>query len=66
MSFRIAIAGAGFGANVHAPAFRDLPGVTPVALALSPDRKTLYAALGDMNAIAVIDVDDAELRGSNE
>ena len=26
-----------------------------------PDEKTLYVALGDMNAIAVIDVDDSEL-----
>jgi YVTN family beta-propeller protein len=42
---------------------KDLPGVTPTALALSPDQKTLYAALGDMNAIAVIDPDDAALRG---
>ena len=42
---------------------RDLPGVTPAALALSPDQKTLYAALADMNAVAVIDVDDNELRG---
>ena len=34
---------------------RELPGVSPVAIALSPDEKTLYAALGDMNAVAVID-----------
>jgi DNA-binding beta-propeller fold protein YncE len=42
---------------------RDLPGVTPAALALSPDQKTLYAALSDMNAVAVIDVSDGSLRG---
>jgi YVTN family beta-propeller protein len=44
---------------------KDLAGATPTGLALSPDEKTLYAALGDMNAVAVIDVDDAqpELRG---
>jgi YVTN family beta-propeller protein len=42
---------------------RELCGVTPTALALSPDEKTLYAALGDMNAVAVIDADDMELRG---
>ncbi len=33
---------------------RDLAGATPTGLALSPDEKTLYAALGDMNAVAVI------------
>ena len=32
---------------------RDLAGATPTGLALSPDEKTLYAALGDMNAVAV-------------
>jgi YVTN family beta-propeller protein len=44
-------------------AARDLPGVSPVALALSPDEKTLYAAVGDMNAVAVIDTADSELLG---
>ncbi len=33
------------------------------ALALSPDQKTLYAALGDMNAVAVIDLKDSDLVG---
>jgi YVTN family beta-propeller protein len=42
---------------------RDIPGVTPAALALSPDEKTLYAALSDMNAVAVIDPSAMELRG---
>jgi YVTN family beta-propeller protein len=42
---------------------RDLVGVTPVGLALSPDGKTLYAALGDMDAAAVIDVSGFELHG---
>ncbi len=42
---------------------REVPGATPLAMALSPDEKTLYAALGDMNAIAVVDVRDAELSG---
>jgi DNA-binding beta-propeller fold protein YncE len=42
---------------------RDLPGVTPTALALSPDQKILYAALSDMNAVAVVDVPARELRG---
>jgi YVTN family beta-propeller protein len=42
---------------------RDVPGVTPTGLALSPDGKTLYAALSDMNAAAVIDANAMELRG---
>jgi YVTN family beta-propeller protein len=44
---------------------KQLAGATPTGLALSGDEKTLYATLGDMNAVAVIDVDDAvpELRG---
>jgi YVTN family beta-propeller protein len=33
-----------------------LAGVSPTSLALSADEKTLYAALGDMNAVAVIDL----------
>jgi len=35
---------------------RDLPGVSPTGMALSDDQKTLYVALGDMNAIAVVQV----------
>lgn len=35
---------------------KDFAGATPTGLALSPDEKTLYASLGDMNAVAVIDV----------
>jgi hypothetical protein len=42
---------------------RDLPGATPVALTLSPDGRTLYAALADMNAIAVIDPRRQQLLG---
>ncbi|HUO10534.1 MAG TPA: alkaline phosphatase family protein [Phycisphaerae bacterium] len=42
---------------------RDLPGVTPLGLSLSPDGRTLYAALADMNAVAVIDTDSLNLRG---
>jgi YVTN family beta-propeller protein len=37
---------------------RDLPGVTPLGMSLSPDNKRLYVALGDMNAVAVIDTGD--------
>ena len=44
-------------------AARDLPGVTPTGLALSPDGRTLVAALSDMNAVAVIDTRSNELRG---
>ena len=33
---------------------KDLAGATPTGLALSPDEKTLYASLGDMNAVASI------------
>jgi YVTN family beta-propeller protein len=44
---------------------KDFAGATPTGLALSPDGKMLYATLGDMNAVAVIDVKDgeAELEG---
>ncbi len=35
---------------------KNLPGVTPLALGLSPDQKILYAALSDLNAIAVLNV----------
>ncbi|QOV92563.1 bifunctional YncE family protein/alkaline phosphatase family protein [Humisphaera borealis] len=45
---------------------KDLAGATPLGLALSPSEKFLYAALGDMNAIAVIDIADSagpELEG---
>lgn len=42
---------------------RNLPGATPTGMALSPDEKTLYAALGDMNAVGVVDVSSASLLG---
>src|SRR5262249_39832163 len=44
-------------------AVRDIPGVTPTGFALSPDKKTLYVSLGDMNAVAIIDLEDREVRG---
>lgn len=44
-------------------AARDLPGVTPTGLALSPDQKTLYASCADLNAVAVIDAASMEVRG---
>ncbi len=39
---------------------QDLAGATPLGLAISPDEKTLYAALADMNAVAVIDIADPD------
>lgn len=42
---------------------RGLPGATPLGLALSPDEKRLYVALADMNAVAVLSLPDARLRG---
>src|SRR6185437_7368959 len=40
---------------------RKLPGATPIAL--SPDEKFLYVALGDINAIAVVDVPERKVEG---
>jgi YVTN family beta-propeller protein len=44
---------------------QDIPGATPLGLALSPDQKTLFVAMGDMNAVAVADVtgNDLKVRG---
>ena len=42
---------------------KSLPGVTPTSLALSPDGKTLYATLSDMNAVAVIDAATLKIKG---
>ena len=41
----------------------NLPGVSPSGLALSPDEKTLYASLGDFNAVGVIDTGTNQLSG---
>ena len=40
-----------------------LPGVSPLGMALSPDGRTLYAALADMNAIGVINLASGTLTG---
>ncbi len=40
---------------------KDVAGATPTGLALSANEKWLYVTLGDMNAVAVIDVPDVEL-----
>ena len=37
---------------------KDLAGATPTGLALSPSGKMLYVTLGDMNAVAVVDLDE--------
>ena len=42
---------------------RGLPSATPLGMALSPDEKTLYVALADMNAVAVIDVSKGKNTG---
>ena len=42
---------------------RTLPARRPLALPSSPDQKKLYVTLADMNAVGVIDPDDAELDG---
>ena len=40
-----------------------LSGVSPSGLALSPDEKTLYASLGDFNAVGVVDTGTDQLSG---
>ncbi len=42
---------------------RGLPGVSPTALCLSSDEKTLYVTLADMNAVGVVDVASLTLKG---
>jgi YVTN family beta-propeller protein len=42
---------------------RDVAGATPNGMALSPDEKRLYVTLGDMNAVAVVDIGDSEVDG---
>jgi YVTN family beta-propeller protein len=42
---------------------KDVAGATPDGQALSADEKRLFVTLGDMNAVAVVDVEDVELLG---
>jgi YVTN family beta-propeller protein len=42
---------------------RGVPGATPTGLALSPDERTLYVTMGDMNAVAVVDMEEEKLEG---
>jgi DNA-binding beta-propeller fold protein YncE len=41
----------------------NLRGVIPFGLSLSPDRKTLYVAESGINAVAIISVDNFEVKG---
>ena len=50
-------------ALLRPPNVASLPGVSPSGLALSPDEKTLYASLGDFNAVGVVDTGTNALRG---
>ena len=42
----------------------SLAGVTPTGLTLTADGKTLYATLGDMNAVAVVDTSSSTVTGA--
>ena len=42
---------------------KSLVGVTPNQMAISPDGRTLYAALSDMQAVAVIDTASNKIKG---
>lgn len=42
---------------------RGVPGATPTGLGLSPDGKTLYVTLADLNAVAVVDTGARRLKG---
>lgn len=42
---------------------RGLPGAGPTGLELSPDEKTLFVTLGDMNALAVVNLRTRNLQG---
>ncbi len=44
-------------------AYRGLPGSTPLGLDLAPNGKRLFVAMGDLNAVAVVDLVKGELQG---
>jgi len=44
-------------------AAKHVTGATPNGMSLSPDEKRLYVTLGDMNAVAVVDIADREVDG---
>lgn len=45
------------------PDARGLPSASPTSLCLSPDEKTLFVTLADMNAVAVVNVDKGTVTG---
>jgi DNA-binding beta-propeller fold protein YncE len=50
--------------TVHLSPFGlPLKGVAPTALAIAPDGRTLYVALGGLNAVAVVSVPEGSVRG---
>jgi YVTN family beta-propeller protein len=49
--------------NVRPVEQRGLPGATPLGMALSPDEKTLYVALADLDSIGVVDLSKGEPAG---
>lgn len=49
--------------NVRPVEQRGLAGATPLGLGLSPDEKTLYVALADLDAIGVVDIRSGKLNG---
>jgi YVTN family beta-propeller protein len=42
---------------------RGLPGCTPFGISLSPDEKTAFVAMSDLNAVAVVDLAKGQVRG---
>ncbi|HWD40855.1 MAG TPA: alkaline phosphatase family protein [Fimbriimonas sp.] len=42
---------------------KGLPGATPLGSVVSGDDKTLFVALGDLNAVGVVDIPSGRLRG---
>jgi len=48
---------------VRPAVFRGLPGSTPLGMDLSPDGKRMFVAMGDLNAVAVVDLTKGELEG---
>ncbi len=49
--------------SLRPPQARDLPGVTPTGLALSPNQNNLYVSCGNMNAVAVVNLNADRLTG---
>ncbi len=43
--------------------FPGIPGSTPLGLALSSDEKTAYIAMADLNAVAVVDLEESSVKG---